>query len=67
MAKLHRFNRSADFFSIKLRKAGFDVQFDFVDCEFFSEVEVRERNFNRVVGYFSTPRAAYNHLFGTHY
>lgn len=67
MAKLRRYNRSADFFCHKLRAAGFYVRFDFVDDFLYAEVEVREGSFYRVVGYFSTPRAAFNHLFGTHY
>jgi len=67
MAKLHRYNRSAQFFCRKLRKAGFYVHFDFIDDEWYDEIEVREGRFWNVVGYFSTPRAAYNHLFGTHY
>lgn len=67
MAKLHRYNRSAQFFCQKLRKSGFYVRFDFIDGECYAEIEVRERDFWSFVGYFSTPRAAYNHLFGTHY
>lgn len=67
MAKFYKYNQSARRFCAKLRKNGFLVHFDFVDGEWYSEVEVRDRHFFKSVGYFSTPRAAYNHLFGTHY
>lgn len=67
MTNFHRYNRSAEFFCHKLRKAGYYVRFDFVDDEWFAGVEVREGRFYRVVGCYSTPRAAYNSIFGTRY
>lgn len=67
MAQFHFYNQSAQRFCAKLRKAGFLVRFDFVDGDMYSQIEVRDREFFRFVGYFSSPRAAYNHLFGTHY
>ena len=67
MAKLNHYNRSASLFAHKLRKAGFFLKFDFVDDEWYAGVEVREGRFFSVIGYYSTPREAWNSIFYTHY